>query len=694
MTIDFKEKDFYSSCGYKIEENRLRFMKDTCSGICNTSYGQVIENRYSPQEKYNNENIQLFWLTVVITLLFCALTTSVFASEISSDIAMRTAGQNLMAQGDGLYKDENRKEAINLYKQALNIFEQVDATYQAAVARHKLAFSYVGLGEHQLAIPLFEANILFHRQRRDDDSTASYLLYAAQSYKQTANIPKAMEYLDEAMDRRIRDDSKKAEIIALQSSLLESEGRINDALTLLAHGYDTLPISVWQDNLENEFNRLSEMVEYPPRLNDNSDTPYLLWVGLGLLLLALMAIASKTLLHRRMPELILTVSSLLISLLVAEVFLRLMYPEPPHIKYLLHHPNQKTVFHPLANIMPGVNYKETEFTTNNIGLRGDPLPSGKTFRILAVGGSSTEALFLDDPDAWPLRMQQRLSKLSDHNIWVGNAGKSGLNSFSHVSQIYQSGREIEPDLILITAGINDLNQCISGGRSAIRDNHRSFKDPTYVTKYSQHVFSVIKTNTNQNKESLRLTELANRLWANLSEEATTEIQFDYVIQDDAGLFYHEQRKRRQDAEKVTALPDIAECLDAFEANLNHMVLLGDELNIPLVFITQGSLYRDSLEQHELDLLWFGSVDENPFSVDPPKRYYTASVMQALLKQYNDRTLKVCQEQELNCWDTDRYLPKTTATYYDDVHLNISGSHALGDKLADFIISDVIDKKSF
>ena len=69
-------------------------------------------------------------------------------------------------------------------------------------------------------------------------------------------------------------------------------------------------------------------------------------------------------------------------------------------------------------------------------------------------------------------------------------------------------------------------------------------------------------------------------------------------------------------------------------------------------------------------------------------------MQALLKQYNDRTLQVCQEQDLNCWDADSYLPKTTATYYDDVHLNVSGSHALGDKLADFIISDVIDENSF
>jgi lysophospholipase L1-like esterase len=288
-------------------------------------------------------------------------------------------------------------------------------------------------------------------------------------------------------------------------------------------------------------------------------------------------------------------------------------------------------------------------------------------------------------------MQKRLSSLVGQDIWVGNAGKSGLNSFSHVSQIYQSSREIEPDLIMVTAGINDLNQCISGGISAIRDNARSFKDPVYVRKYSQHVFAMVKTNPDQDNKSLYLTKFVKRFWASFLEEKTADITFDYVIQDDAGFFYDEQRKRRQNAEKVIDLPNITECLDAFEANLNRMVQYVSDLNIPLVFVTQGSLYRSDLDQHELDLLWFGSVGENPFSENPPRRYYTAAVMHSLLNQYNMRTLKVCSEQGLKCWDTDSHLEKTTNTYYDDVHMNVSGSHAFGEKLADYLFSNVIDE---
>jgi hypothetical protein len=96
----------------------------------------------------------------------------------------------------------------------------------------------------------------------------------------------------------------------------------------------------------------------------------------------------------------------------------------------------------------------------------------------------------------------------------------------------------------------------------------------------------------------------------------------------------------------------------------------------------------------LDLLWFGSVDKNPFADDPPKHYYSAVVMEKLLNAYNGRTLKVCREQGLKCWDTDSHLNKTTANYYDDVHMNVHGSHALGNKLAGFLFSEVISKDYF
>ena len=100
----------------------------------------------------------------------------------------------------------------------------------------------------------------------------------------------------------------------------------------------------------------------------------------------------------------------------------------------------------------------------------------------------------------------------------------------------------------------------------------------------------------------------------------------------------------------------------------------------LVFLTQGSLYRDDLGAQERALLWFGSVDQNPFASEAPQRYFTVGVMKRLLAEYNARMLEVCARRRLTCVDVARELRATTDTYYDDVHFNTGGSRRLGELL--------------
>ena len=60
------------------------------------------------------------------------------------------------------------------------------------------------------------------------------------------------------------------------------------------------------------------------------------------------------------------------------------------------------------------NYKEpTKFTINNYGFRGDELNMPKPnseYRIFAIGGSSTESLYIDDKDVWTQILQENLNK--------------------------------------------------------------------------------------------------------------------------------------------------------------------------------------------------------------------------------------------------------------------------------------------
>ena len=112
--------------------------------------------------------------------------------------------------------------------------------------------------------------------------------------------------------------------------------------------------------------------------------------------------------------------SILIALLIAESVLRAtLY----HKRYIWP-PKLKMVFEPQSDVMPGVSGR-SEFEINSIGFRGDELASTNTYRILAIGGSTTICLYLDQAETWPILLQKTLNKESaGHDVWIGNAGLS------------------------------------------------------------------------------------------------------------------------------------------------------------------------------------------------------------------------------------------------------------------------------
>jgi lysophospholipase L1-like esterase len=260
---------------------------------------------------------------------------------------------------------------------------------------------------------------------------------------------------------------------------------------------------------------------------------------------------------------------------------------------------------------------------------------------------------------------------------VGNAGRSGLNSFSHLTQLHVYVPYLRPQLVVVLAGINDLNQCISGGRQVVEQNAAGIDKPGVHDEYASVVFTEVLEP--RPWWYPRLVDLVRQPLTRL-QRRTPEDVGDYVVQDQAGGFYLAQRARRMAAEKVDVVPDVATCLDAFEANLERMVDRARRQGFDLLLLTQGALYRDDLTADEQALLWFGSVDENPFAAKAPERYFTVRAMSRMLHAYNERTRKVCAQRDIACVDVARELPPTTETYYDDVHFNPQGSRRLGDLL--------------
>jgi hypothetical protein len=87
---------------------------------------------------------------------------------------------------------------------------------------------------------------------------------------------------------------------------------------------------------------------------------------------------------------------------MAEIGPRLVFP--PSGKYYPWLPNLHRIFRPDPNIMPGVQ-GESNFIVNSQGVRGDEFSPDDDYRILAIGGSTTECLYLDQTEAWPYLVQ-------------------------------------------------------------------------------------------------------------------------------------------------------------------------------------------------------------------------------------------------------------------------------------------------
>ena len=70
-------------------------------------------------------------------------------------------------------------------------------------------------------------------------------------------------------------------------------------------------------------------------------------------------------------------------------------------------------------------------------MRGDEITGQHDYRILAVGGSTTECLFLDQDESWPAVLQRLLNGIGDEpHVWVGDIGVSVRATKHHVLQLH------------------------------------------------------------------------------------------------------------------------------------------------------------------------------------------------------------------------------------------------------------------
>src|SRR6185503_10261687 len=88
---------------------------------------------------------------------------------------------------------------------------------------------------------------------------------------------------------------------------------------------------------------------------------------------------------------------------------------------------------PDPEILHGI-HGPSRFRVSSLGFRGDEDPGEGALALLALGGSTTECLYLDQAEAWPALLEDELARALGRKVWVANAGRSGRTTRDHACQ--------------------------------------------------------------------------------------------------------------------------------------------------------------------------------------------------------------------------------------------------------------------
>ncbi|HET7460603.1 MAG TPA: GDSL-type esterase/lipase family protein [Longimicrobium sp.] len=366
---------------------------------------------------------------------------------------------------------------------------------------------------------------------------------------------------------------------------------------------------------------------------------------------------------RRRSGVLLALGSLAVSLLVAEAGLRLLHPlaDPygalKQVPTFSGSPYVPSAYPPHYHLrvraepgLPGIDRRWRRFTLNNLGLRGDsiatPKPAGE-FRIFVVGGSTTECIFLDDREALTARLQAYLRlAMPGVDVRVYGAGKSGDRSWDHVAMMAHRIAHLQPDVVVVFAGINDVMAGVAGRDYLLRAEQRPLERGAVW------------------KMALSELQLGRLVHAALARPSYREAGLESTYRQSMRF------ASRLPERPLPRRPDPA----PYAENLASLAGMARAQGARVVLMTQATTWNTS-DPRSRAWHWMQDVHGR----------YPEADLDAVMGRYNDAMRAVGAAQGVPVFGLDRVLPKTADYIYDDVHFNVRGADTAARLLATFMV---------
>jgi lysophospholipase L1-like esterase len=332
------------------------------------------------------------------------------------------------------------------------------------------------------------------------------------------------------------------------------------------------------------------------------------------------------------------------TLIAAEIILRIYNPFPSSVvgdKIILT-PNYSKTYKNTA--IPGDMDETIIYKRNSIGLRGPepPQPFKDYLTIVAIGGSTTECMYISEGKTWEDQLGKNLSK-DFPSTWINNAGFSGHSTFGHIILIRDYISTLKPSICIFLVGANDFD------RKDLGQGDQQF------TKTKEQWIILLA------KKSALVNTLLNLYRNHLAREKSLSNVKSFSTMNKEPLYI-------PDSVIQNKLLLQQPLLEAYASRLKELIRLCRENKIEPIFLTQPTSVSDSTD----------SLIGINLSTLPLTSEMNGKLYERYLDLYNAETIKVAQQEGLFFIDLANELPKSSKYYYDHLHYNISGSNKVAE----------------
>ncbi|MHA7129407.1 SGNH/GDSL hydrolase family protein [Algoriphagus namhaensis] len=364
-----------------------------------------------------------------------------------------------------------------------------------------------------------------------------------------------------------------------------------------------------------------------------------------------------------------TLPTLLVMLIVVELILRWFMPVPDPFERFKTPADKNSYI--LSQFKPHSYYNfEVEsrlplmdssvvYSTNNLGYRGDSLILDKPadeFRIFLVGGSTTENLFIDDRFGLERSLQEKLQdSLPQKTIKVYNAGKSGDATPDHLAMLVHRIQHLNPDLVVLFPGINDLNRLVAGY------DYLHFPIP------AERVESPLAQSI---KFFLSNFQIVRRI-INLKPSEETNARTTIALKTN----YLDKVREVQELPLASEVPSY----DASIYERNVLSFLGalQANGVQSMLMTQTHTW-DTQDEFLVTNHWMTGIGEQRFEPNQ---------LASKLNELNDILERIANETGTPILDLEARIPKTKDYFYDDCHFNKGGINFASELMREFILNN-------